>query len=157
MSLFKKKLSVVTEPSRNSFRNSTTKNAGALNHPEQFLQCLSLLRLSCPRAALWVCGSRNPKPQSAVVGPAKLSWCSPPNAVPRQTAPCNTPIKKNGPSSASKDVLDSDFRVAHWNAVDELESRPQPVELRALVHVHHAVGGRRPHPDRVVQEGFQSS
>lgn len=41
---------------------------------------------------------------------------------------------------------------AHGNAVDKLHGTPQAMELHALVHVHHAVGGRRPAPHPVIQE-----
>lgn len=41
---------------------------------------------------------------------------------------------------------------AHGDAVDKLHGTPQAVELHALVHVHHAVGGRRPAPHPVLQE-----
>lgn len=40
---------------------------------------------------------------------------------------------------------------AHGDAVHELHGAPEPVELHALVHVHDAVGGRRPAPDGVLQ------
>lgn len=49
-------------------------------------------------------------------------------------------------------LLCSEFVRAHRNAVDELHSTPQAMELHALVHVHHAVGGRRPAPHPVIQE-----
>lgn len=41
---------------------------------------------------------------------------------------------------------------AHRDAVDELHGAPQTMELHALVHVHHTIGGRRPTPHPVVQE-----
>lgn len=41
---------------------------------------------------------------------------------------------------------------AHGDAVDELHGAPQTMELHALVHVHHTIGGRRPAPHPVVQE-----
>ena len=42
---------------------------------------------------------------------------------------------------------------AHGDAVDELHGAPQPVELHALVDVHHAVAGQWAAPDGVLQEG----
>lgn len=41
---------------------------------------------------------------------------------------------------------------AYRDAVDELHGAPQAMELHALVHMHHAIGGRRPAPHPVVQE-----
>lgn len=41
---------------------------------------------------------------------------------------------------------------AHGDAVDKLHGTPQAVELHTLVHMHHAVGGRRTAPHPVLQE-----
>ncbi len=40
---------------------------------------------------------------------------------------------------------------SHRDAVHKLHGAPQPVELHALVHVHHAVAGQWAAPDWVVQ------
>jgi hypothetical protein len=44
--------------------------------------------------------------------------------------------------------------LPHGDTVDELQGRPQPVELRALVDIDDSVGRRFPVPDGVVQEAF---
>lgn len=41
---------------------------------------------------------------------------------------------------------------SHRDAVDKLHGAPEAVELHALIHVHDAIGGGRPAPDRVLQE-----
>ena len=62
---------------------------------------------------------------------------------------------KNERFHQTRYLLHGELGVSNRNAIDELQSWPEPVELRALVHVHDAVGGRRPHPDGVVQEAAQ--
>lgn len=49
-------------------------------------------------------------------------------------------------------LLRCELVCAHRDAVDELHGAPQAVELHALVHMHHTVGGRRPAPHPVLQE-----
>ena len=53
----------------------------------------------------------------------------------------------------AKELLDGELVLADGDAVDELQRRPQPVELGALVDRQDAVDGRRSRPDGVVQEG----
>lgn len=47
--------------------------------------------------------------------------------------------------------LCSELVGAHGDAVHELHGAPEPVELHALVHVHHSVCRGRPAPDGVLQ------
>jgi len=48
-------------------------------------------------------------------------------------------------------LLNVELVLSNWNAVDELQGGPEPVELGALVDVDHPVGRRLAVPDGVVQ------
>lgn len=48
--------------------------------------------------------------------------------------------------------LHCELVCSHGDAVYKLHGTPEAVELHTLVHVHHAVTGQRPAPDRVIQE-----
>lgn len=54
--------------------------------------------------------------------------------------------------SAPCHLLCGELVRAHGDAVNKLHGAPQTMELHALVHVHHTVGGRRPAPHPVIQE-----
>jgi len=51
----------------------------------------------------------------------------------------------------AEELLDGVLRSPDWNAINELQSRPKAMELRALIHVDNPVGRWRTTPHRVVQ------
>ena len=54
-------------------------------------------------------------------------------------------------------ILDGEFRVTNWNAVNELQGAPKSMKFRALVNVHNSVSRRWPDPNRIIQKASQSA
>ena len=46
--------------------------------------------------------------------------------------------------------LNVELIFSDGDAVDKLEGGPEPVELGALVDVHHSIGGRLAMPDGII-------